>query len=464
MIGAIKLATITDPCVNPPGNPFEFLVQTTAAEPRWDVALDPAVGIAHIQSWFPDSSAHAIDYTTQGATAVTQRWYAPYYHSTDQTNRLPQTVRQMLSWNRERYPFVSKFCDGPYNYDGMMARDLVVTAVRMAPKYDFSDTMWEQVNQGLDRTSHGLIGVNRSGGKMAPLSAYGKQVAEAITIRNAAGQALPVSNVYPVMIGQWWQLDISFGPDMYTNPFGYRYAAVEFKPSMRSEVIKYLQLGVIPTHPNTGQPDFSKVDADVGGSDPSKIEITKTGFPLRNGQIEVAIRYPWVRIDSVFAAGPIGVPEQIKTVNANPLIWVKDNRMSIKGNYLGCINADPFLGFPRGYVMYTGAEIEDAQSPVTGKMGYKISHNFTINLSGEWNKTPISQDESTAVVDVDNDGTPLIPRGYMVLMDSKNPGKLYKVDVGGGNASAIYPYAYKPFSDLLYYGILGDGQTWPLEG
>lgn len=457
------MSTANLPLVPPPGNPHSFLVATEAIQPRWDVNFDPEIGRKHIQSWFPDASANGIDYTVEGANAVSQRWYAPFYPDLENTCTLPQVIRQMVSWNRERYGYVGKFCDGPWNIDGSMTRDLVVQSVRMTPKYDFNDQMLEQSALALNKTSHGVLGANRGGVPIKPVSSYGKQVADNITLKNNAGQPFLVNNAYPVMVGQWWSLDISFGPDPYTNPFGYRYAAVEFKPSMRSEVIKYLTLGVVPTSSASGQPDFNAVDDLVGG-DPSKIEITKTGFPLRNGQIEVAIRYPWVRIEQVFNAGPIGVPEQIKSANANPLVWAKDNRVSIRGNYLGCINVDPFLGFPRGYVMYTGAEIEDAQSPVSGKMGYKISHLFTINLSGEWNKTPISQDESNAIINIDEDGTPVIPRGFMVMMDSKNPGKIYKVDIGGGDASAVYPYSYKTFADLLYYGVVGDGQVFAMEG
>jgi hypothetical protein len=236
------------------------------------------------------------------------------------------------------------------------------------------------------------------------------------------------------------------------------------------ESIKNIPIGIVPTD-IYGNPDFKLVDAERDG-DSSLIDNVTVGFPLREGQIEVVMTYPWVSLKDLLKAGPIGNPTQIPDLETGDFIFESVNPHNMSpGQFLGTVNTDPFLGFPRGRVLYSAAEIEEARSPVTGEVGYKVSNHFMVNTLMEWNQVrymPKNKD-ADAIGEIEGDMTPSWPTGFMVLMDkSKGSNIIYKFLMNKGDGlkgHAIYPYPYRDWENsgqdpakgsLIYYGRINE--------
>jgi len=314
-------------------------------------------------------------------------------------------------------------------------------------------------------TSYGMFGyagiANYGEGFSADYYALAK-------LTDGYGNNLPEQNTFPSVLGQWWEVEIQFAPDKYFNRFGYRYCKIDMKPTTRMESIKNLPLGIVPTN-DEGNPNFALVDAEKGGKS-EYIDNVTVGFPLREGQIEVIMTYPWVSIEDLLKAGPVGNPTQIPDLEGGNFFYdsVNPHNMS-PGQFLGTVNTGSFLGFPRGRVLYSAAEIEEARSPVTGQVGYRVSNHFMVNTLMEWNQVRyMPKNEDADILDrIQDDMTPSWPTGFMVLMDkSKGANIVYKFLIDGPNGGpkkghAIYPYPYRDWENkdadpdkgsLLYYG------------
>jgi len=453
----------------PPGDPSSIgsgFGPTGSIAPflRW---LDPEVSLRHTASWWPDPSRASLGYGSQGVDGSSQVWIAPWVvaDSNGTPVFLPMALRQLLSWNRERYQAVNRFADHDIDNPNDPAvfpteRYNVVQKIDLKPRLDISDVKLEEMAFSLGGiSSTGLLGY---AGLPELGVGYGAEVFQKIRYFAPDGSPLPRQQTFPSIRGQWWEVTLQFAPDPYVNRFGYRYCSIEIKPNTRLESFKHLPMGVVPTGAD-GNPNFSLVDAENGG-DSSLIERLTTGFPLREGQIEIVMRYPWVSAERLLRAGPIGNSEQIGAVGLAPV-----NPFNMPpGQLLVTVNRDAFLGFTRGRVLYVSAEIEEAASPVTGRLGYRVSNHFIVNVNREWNQSRYSPPKAGVLnmAPIQADMTPTWGTGFMVMLDpAKSTNTIYKfVAPPAVQAQAVYPYPYRDWSGLVYYGSLGDGQVFESEG
>jgi hypothetical protein len=271
---------------------------------------------------------------------------------------------------------------------------------------------------------------------------------------------------------------------------------MEVQPSLRMESLKNIPMGVVPTD-KTGNPDFNAIDPgyafDPTFTDPRPnaggvsakgrsdwIQILSTGFPVREPQITIRLTYPWVSLKDLLNYGPIGNPAQLDAAEANRIATIGPMQIP-QGLYLGCVNRDSFLGYSRGRVLYNSAEVSESVSPVTGKIGYRVMHEFLINPNMEWNQTrytgdyepyltpdkfylkevdptSIGQDSAFSFSNLDQ-YNPSWKTGFVVQLQGRTGNeRVYRIksSINGSTPSgyqAVYPYPYKQLNDLLYYGL-----------
>lgn len=366
--------------------------------------------------WVPDLSREwQVEYDLEGVAQVSQSWVVPRHQL------LPLAVRQMLSWNREKYSYHYSFRDW---YDttatpGYYDRPLVIVGARLSPML----TSWSPTTL----TNH-------------MQSVYSAKVANG---------EYPCGNcpngVFPSIYTDKYRLDVTWARDEFTNRFGIKYAKIEIEPSIRLESITGASMGIVKIDPATGDPLLEPVDA------PKANENLTTGFPCREPQTLMKVTYPWVRLggsganefavqtQSILQAGPLGIAKDVAMVAG---------KMPV-GQYLGCVNSDWFLGYPRGRVLYQSASLLEKVSPVTGRLGYQITHDFLCLSTAEWNQARLQKlDPSESLDPADEQGQPLWPYGFVVATD-KTRGVIISA---GPPESPVFPYVYKDFDNLLYYG------------
>jgi hypothetical protein len=459
----------------------------------------------HTRFWFPDMSGAKVQYDQQGLAYAEQTWIAPWSvikkDNPSDSYILPIVARQLMSWNREKFSYLNKFWDYAefsleldiYN----LQRPLVVSDVSITPRTDMLDSKLEKVAQNYFGTSLGAFAdsgwTSFDGWGTGYSSEYIEHVHRNLKIRRNDGSEFPGGDqVFPRMRSQFWQVTLVYKPDPYINRLGIRYAKVEIIPNLRMETLKNVSSAVIPTS-EKGNPDFAKIDPDNGG-DSSIIDRSTTGFPIREQQVTIRITYPWVSLETLLAAGPVGNPGQMQAGAGAAQVFPHHIP---KGLYLGCINKKSFLGYPRGRVLYNSASIEESVSPVTGKIGYQVTHEFLVNPLMEWNQTRYTgkylaktSELSTANATIGGvtGPVPFATIQYGLLGDMVNPPwatgfvmqmdprtgfeRPYRVLMGGdgkadGDWQGVYPYPYKELNDLLYYGKVGDNTMttkFPSEG
>lgn len=366
----------------------------------------------------PDYSREwSIEYDPEGPSQVTQSWVIPRHE------QLPLAVRQMMSWNRDLYEDHFRFMDWrdtsatPTYFD----RPLVPVNVRLSPL---------PTNTSVGFMPNHMTSVIAENLQQYP---YGCQCQ------------------FPTVFADKYRMDVTWTRDEFTNRFGVKYAKVEIEPSIRLESITGASMGVVNVDKDSGEPVLTPVD------NPRAVENISTGFPLREPQVLMKVTYPWVRLGgtgdpdaviqprSILWAGPIGA---IFSKVASP-------GMVPNGQYLGCVNNDWFLGFPRGRVLYQSAQLVEKVSPVTGRLGYQITHDFLCLSTAEWNQVRLQKVDPNIETQVEQDlqqNTVLWPYGFAVATDKT--GKVIRISMP--NNQPIFPYVYKNFDSLLYYGSTTD--------
>lgn len=380
---------------DPNGFPYDF---PTDANVQAD--LDPAILQNLSCNWIPDmNQSWGVDYNTEGTFGAVQSWVAPRH------TQLPVAIRQLVSWNRERFAALGKFYDKFDLY--LPPRPLVPTSVKLTPFL-----------------------TNNS-----PEYVAGHYQAEGIPNIHDYPCGNCADGRFPIMLTDKYRLDITWAADEFTNRLGIVYAKVEIEPSLRLESVTGANMGVIPLK-SDGTP---KLDADPA----TEINAVTTGFPFREPQLVIKVTYPWVRLvgqkPSIQYAGPIG---QFSSSEPKP-------GMVPEGQYLGCVNSKRFLGFPRGRVLYQSAELVEKVSPVTNRLGYQVTHVFLALTTASWNETRYSGDIAKANLTSPGVGSEDISWPFGVMVATKKDKTVYKT---GDPLKPIYPYVHKDFSNLLYYG------------
>lgn len=466
-------------------------------------ALNPAVVASHTKYWFPDMSGHRAQYSADGGfVSAQQSWVAPWYASRvgyeALIDELPVVLRQLTSWNRERFSYRNMMWDlNIKSKDSSwvatnLQRSLVVSEVELVPRPDLMDVNAENIAQNMQRTTLGMLGNSKTFVNDVWSGTYSSEFIRHVhgnlkVYDNSGNEEIINQQVFPRMRSQFWQVNLVWRPDPFVNRLGIRYAKVDISPNLRMETLKNVSANVIPTN-EFGNPDFAKCDPDANpAGDPENMDHLTTGFPIREPQITVRITYPWVSLTRLLSAGPIGNPGQLAAnLKANVVPWAIP-----EGLYLGCVNKSSFLGYPRGRVLYNSAAVTEKTSPVTGSIGYEVTHEFLINPLMEWNQTRYtgkSLPKSAGIAVTINGVAVNVAQGiaydikaadqanaqwatgFIVQMDPRTGFmKPMRVNMGGGldengDWQAVYPYPYKDFDKLLYYGKNGDGQTFATEG
>ena len=360
-----------------------------------------------VRHWQPDLTQFGLDYSMDGMASMTQSWIAP------RDKNLALAIRQMLSWNRNLYKIsaggleysATIFNDHTYFPSGGIkdpgCRRLVPVSARVTPMLTNQTPEFMKGHMG------------------APINfdEYSKCV-------------------FPAMLTDKYQVNITWAPDEFTNAYSIQYARVEIEPSIRLESISGNNLGIVSLD--------AKGDANKNG----KVFKISTGFPIREAQIMIKITYPWVAKEPHLStpcienAGPIG--DWWGKVDNGPPMGVLP-----PGQYLGTVNNKEFLGFPRGRVLYQSAEMVDRQSPVTTRLGYQITHVFVVLTGASWNYSRyegcIGENGFVVQTNEGQENEYYWPYGATVAITKD--GKVYQ-----NNGKAIYPYIHKNFDNLLYYG------------
>jgi hypothetical protein len=527
--------------INPPtpttvaGIPYNQIDKLPDEPSDVDISwLDPGIIQSHTRYWFPDMTGWRVGYGKNGLTSCQQSWVAPWKckveaESTDDrpTEKavvayLPVVLRQMLSWNRERYSYYNKFWDMDLaeamalrSHGKNQYRNLVITDIELIPRTDLLDTQSESkiVSDTGTRTSLGVM--SNSGDKTrwdkdnADVLEFTRMVQQQLRMTTTGGIETDFLKLYqqpfPRIRSQFWQINITWQPDPYQNRYGIRYAKIDIQPSLRMESLKNVPMGVVPTR-SDGQPEFTLIDPNVivipkgtpGGdqSDPGNmnklapvdymgkpewIQPISTGFPVREPQITFKVSYPWVSLKDLLNAGPIGNPGQLESQNQAGFPGEVGPLAIPEGLYIGCVNRKSFLGYSRGRVLYSSAEITESTSPITGKIGYEVTHEFIVNPNMEWNQTRYTGDYLPVAGEVVNwysrssvptqiglnsseipadTKNPSFKTGYVVQMLPTSGGRrVHRVAMTLAEPKdwqAVYPYPYKEFKNLLYYGMVGD--------
>lgn len=515
------------------------------------LCMNPNVLAHQSAEWVPEMSGWSVEYDDQGLASCTQSWIAPATARvsissnplvTDPLIPITMATRQLVSWNREMFAASTHFFDTDYNLSDYIfpsltanggtcslpgkpiAKNLMIplvpVQVELVPRIDLMDasqetsrknetvktsigvfsripardTAWDSYSGSAIRDEGNYLGVVRSKMLVNDPPTYNNDGTQ-----NPAAEIRSVRQVFPRLRTQYFQVNIQFKRDPYVNRYGIRYAHVEVKPSTRLQAMKNAPVGVVPTDFN-GQPNYQKVYIQVSKEEKAKppvqkgaaiIEHIDTGFPFRESLVEYRITYPWVSLETLLKAGPIGNPDQIKEQKEG---LVTPFELS-KGMWLGSVNLHSFLGYSRGRVLFNSCELEQATSPVTGKIGYKVTHEFIANPAMEWNQVryngsydPMLDPQKPGAWDP-NTAQPAWRTGYVVALN-KNP--TFTEDYIDGGVSKkramydpiwtykrvadrtstdppryskrypLYPYPYQEFykdqtdTGLLYYGYVGD--------
>lgn len=372
-----------------PGGAFSGIWEDS----EFDVAaLEPIIDQVTC-SWIPDLPSWTVDYTTEGLTQATQSWIA------QNTIYLPTALRQLVSWNRDKYINFTGFYDKNAGLGRQRApKNLVPTAVKLTPLH----------------TAAGYV-----------LPNHWKSRADAINITKCT-----TGYQFPNVMTDKWRVDVTWSLDEYRNRFNIQYAKVEIEPSIRLESIQGSNIGVIPPDKD-GEPDITKAQADK-----TVINKTTTGFPAREPQLLIKVTYPWVRFyskeaPSILLDGPLGYWSDARQPAAGVIP---------SGQYLGCVNSSKFMGFPRGRVLYQSADLTEAVSPVSGRLGYRVTHVFLVLPTASWNMSRYSGE----IKDFELPADSLWPYGHIV---ATNKDGTIKLTLG----EPIQPYVHKNLNFLLYY-------------
>lgn len=482
-------------------------------------------------TWVPEMAGWDTSYDEEGIATCTQQWIAGYnaYDPDDNAYALPIAVRQLLSWNRELYAKWATFFDSDHNVQYTWAKPeagtsigfnlsqpLVPVRVRVTPRPDMLDHVLEKEFTNESGTTlvpwSAVKGAENSWDASLNDEVYLDKIKKNLLVYDSPTDSTPkaeiksVRPVFPRMRSQFYTVTVEFARDQYKNRFGIRYAHVEIRPSVRLLSLKNIPMTLVPTG-SDGQPDFTAlyqvVDLPIpnggGATTPQQIagqaqfteailEKIDTGFPVREGQLEIRVTYQWVSMDNLLKAGPIGNLGQLDAAVAG---LVSPFQIP-EGLYLGAVNSKSFLGYSRGRVLYNGCELTPKQSPVTGKMGYRVTHEFLINPNMEWNQARYTgtYNPTTPANGWDIFGNAIAWRtGYMCMQPSRVRQEsldqnnnvintytpLYTIKLATDNAQhAIYPYPYMDFNEidnagnkspaLLYYGMVGDDFSPQTEG
>lgn len=514
--------------IKPPDEPTDVFVG----------ALSSQIVKSHTKYWFPDMTGWRVTYGEHGLENCQQTWIAPWYVKPDPSYKDPKqentssffdlnwAIRQLLSWNRERYDHYNAFWDSPsastteiegyhsFTQGWNSYRKLVVTGIELVPRPDLMDTASDRASvvdgnlPTLGVMSRSQLDIdNWSESNDASLDYLGyveymQQQLRVIGTANPDSEKKSWQQRFPRIRSQYWQVNLTWGPDPYINRYGIRYAKMEIQPSLRMESLKNVPMGVVPTD-QYGQPAFSSVDPghkfDPEFYDERKgvaigtfakgrsdwIQGVSTGFPVREPQVTIRLTYPWVSLENLLKYGPIGNPAQLKTDEADRLASVGP-MMIPEGLYLGCVNKDSFLGYSRGRVLYNSAEVSESVSPITGKIGYRVMHEFLINPNMEWNQTrytgdyepymnpkdfylkevdPLSVGHDSIFQFANGQSGPSWKTGFVVQLQGRTGNeRVYRIKSNKDTGyKAVYPYPYKQLNDLLYYGldntVKKDGET-----
>jgi hypothetical protein len=519
-------------------------LEETSSNPN---CLNYRILAQHSEEWVPEMSGWSVEYDDQGLASCTQSWIAPAAARVSLTSDVPNltsplvplsmATRQLLSWNRELYSTLTHFFDTEYNSADFtvlnstgnlcmqpgkpMAQNLMVplvpVQVELVPRVDLMDANHEKKRQSeASLTSLAVMSrvpvrdnawdagsttiVRDEGNYLGTVRRQMTVIGTPNPITGVTSEVRAVRPVFPRLRSQYYQVNIQFKRDPYVNRYGIRYAHVEVKPSTRLQAMKNAPVGVIPTD-TRGQPNtravYSRPTVDEKKTPPVQkgaaiIEHIDTGFPFRESLVEYRITYPWVSMETLLKAGPIGNPGQNTAVTSglvNP--FVLDS-----GMWLGSVNLRSFLGHSRGRVLFNSCDIEPATSPVTGKIGWKVTHEFIANPTMEWNQVRYngSYDPKLDPNRPDPGDTtatqPAWRTGYVMALN-KNPIYSEKYTDGGVEKTRsiyhpiwtyhyesdavlqttpkrysknypVFPYPYRDFykdatnTGLLYYGYVGD--------
>lgn len=369
-------------------------------------------------SWVPQMSPPwDVEYDAQGLAGMTQQWLA------FRDDRIPIVLRQLLSWNRKRFGGYASFKDAFATDATLYQQGLVVVGANLQPM---------EANN-----SPGAI----SGHMQSPNF---KGMFDHICISNQPNTPCPAGR-FPSIVSDKYLISLRWARDEYVNRFGINYAKVEIAPSIRLESIHGSSLGVLPMNAD-GTP---KVTAT-----PAEIRRLTIGFPQREPQVNIRIAYPWV------AMGAAGGQDVTSLLHAGP--FGRGSAATLapgkvpQGQYLGTVNTDSFLGYPRGHVLYQSAALEQRVSPATGRLGFMVTHEFLALSNSSWNTTRSEGEPSASLANEPDAETPQWPLGYIVAIKRDNSLLL----IAG---KPVYPYVHKDFAKLLYYGWDGGGNPIPTD-
>lgn len=362
--------------------------------------------------WIPDLSRDwGAEYDPEGPSSITQSWIAPRHEL------LPLALRQMVSWNRDLYKVYFRLKDWEDTSSSGLYfdRPLVPVSARLTP-----------------------LPVNESPAFLSGhfFTEFSDKVANGAETCGSFDY-----NVFPSIYTDTYRVDVQWARDEFTNRFGIKYAKVEIEPSIRLESVAGSSMGVVKIDEN-GSPILEPAD----DSNPVVEKLT-TGFPVREPQILIKVTFPWVSLSSlglvdIIRAGPIG---SMPTVPVGPGVMPT-------GQFLGTVNEDQFLGFPAGHVLYQSASLLEKVSPVTGRLGYQVTHDFLCLSTADWNMTRIKKGfDDTDLPGVLNgdQATATWPYGYIVGVDQTGA-----VTLKAGQP--VYPYVYADLTKLFYYGGTSD--------
>lgn len=364
-------------------------------------------------TWKADlSGGWGIDYDVEGLAGLNQTWVVPRHE------KLPLVLRQMLSWNRDLYKQYFQIRDwNPVASPRYFDRPLVPVSARLTPLPTNNSPAF-LANQFQTDVS----GKIASGGDDRFQCRY---------------------NVFPSVYTDKYRLDVQWARDEFTNRFGIKYAKVEIEPSIRLESISGSAMGLVKINPEDGTPKIPE--------DGRAIEKLTTGFPSREPQVLIKVTFPWVSLQNAGAIaivknGPIG--NWLGNVNGPGAIP--------NGLLLGCINNDTFLGYPRGHVLYQSASLVEKVSPVTGRLGYQVTHDFLCLGTSEWNMARLQGEVKSTDVEINSTAgqeTALWPYGFIVATDKQG---VVTITANPPLNSPVFPYPYAALSRLFYYGGTND--------
>lgn len=367
--------------------------------------------------WIPKIDDVSIEYDTEGLSQVSSTWIVPRHEL------LPLALRQMLSWNRGMYAQYFQLRDWLPTAppDVYFDRPIVPVSARLTPMPTNNSPVF-LANHFQTEFSNKIA----NGSEQCGTCDY---------------------SVFPAIYTDKYRLDVQWARDEFTNRFGIKYAKVEIEPSIRLESISGSSMGIVKISPEDGTPDV--VDGDKA------LEKLTTGFPSREPQVLIKVTFPWVSLNNagliaIIKNGPIG--NWLGSVNGPGAIPT--------GLLLGCINDDTFLGYPRGHVLYQSASLLEKVSPVTGRLGYQVTHDFLCLGTSEWNMARLQgaiTDKDVEINGAAGQKTALWPYGFIVATD--NIGKVIFKAQPPLETSPIFPYPYADLTRLFYYG--GTGDSYP---